>query len=95
MADLPIELWHSIFDRLQLTDLSSCAQVCKGFYLVVKEYRIREIAFTRRVHQWFHLTTPTNHKHRVDFTKAFILKVSSFNFDYLKRLKIGRWSSTT
>ena len=71
MAELPIELWHLIFDRLELPDLSSCAQVCKSVYLVVKAYRIREIAFTGRVHEWFHYTTITNHKHRVDFMKAF------------------------
>ena len=94
MVDLPIELWHLIFDHLQLVDLSACAQVSKAVYLVVKSYRIREIAFTRRVHRWFHYTTPTiDHKHRVDFTMASSLERSSFNFDHLKRLKIGRSSA--
>ena len=93
MAELPIELWHLIFDHLQLVDLSSCAQVSKAVYFLVKAYRIREIAFTGRVYEWFHYTTPTiDHKRRVDFTKTSILKWSSFNFDYLKRLKIGRCS---
>ena len=94
MDNLPIELWHLIFDHLQLTDLSSCAQVCKAVYLTVKEYRIREIAFNRRVYLWFHFATPTiGHKHRVNFWYTSILQRSSFNFDYLKRLKIGRYSS--
>ena len=94
MTDLPIELWHSIFDRLELVDLSSCAQVCKAVYLVVKAYRVREIAFTRGVHEWFHYATPTiDHKHRLDYSLASILRRSSFNFVYLKRLKIGRKSA--
>ena len=94
MADLPIELWHLIFDRLELVDLSSVALVSKAVYFAVKAYRVREIAFTRRVHRWFHYTTPiNNHKHRIDLAKSSILKRSSFNFIYLKRLKIGRLSS--
>ena len=94
MADLPIELWHLIFDHLELADLPSCALVNKAVYLAVKEYRIHEIAFTRRVYEWFHYATPTiDHKHRIDFTMASILKRSSFNFDYLRRLKIGRSSA--
>ena len=94
MADLPIELWHLIFDHLQLVDLFSCAQVSKAVYLAVKAYRIREIAFTGRVYQWFHYTTPTiDHKYRLDYPLASILRRSSFNFDCLKRLKIGRFSS--
>ena len=94
MVDLPIELWHLIFDHLQLVDLSACAQVSKAVYLVVKSYRIREIAFTRGVHEWFHYTTPiANHKHRVDYSMASIMKRSSFKFNYLKRLKIGRRSA--
>ena len=94
MADLPIELWHLIFDHLQLINISSCAQVCKTVYLAVKEYRIREIAFTGRLYVWFHYATPTiDHKHRVDYPLGSIFSQSSFNFDYLKRLKIGRYSS--
>ena len=94
MTNLPIEVWHLIFDHLQLVDLSLCAQVSKAVYLTVKAYRIREIAFTRRVHKWFHYKTPfTNYKHRVGYSQASILKRSSFDFDYLKRLKIGRHSS--
>ena len=94
MADLPIELWHLIFDHLELVDLFSCALLNKEVRLKVKAYRIREIAFTRRVHKWFHYTTPiSNHKHRIDFTIASILERSSFNFDCLKRLKIGRRSA--
>ena len=91
MDNLPTEMWHLIFDHLQVVDLFSCAQVSKAVYLVVKSYRVREIAFTGRIHKWFHYTTPiTNHKHRVDFTMTSILRQSFFNFDYLKRLKIGR-----
>ena len=94
MAHIPIELWHLIFDHLELVDLFSCALVSKAIYFAVKEYRIREIAFVRRVHQWFHYTTPTNnHKHQVDFSSTPILKRSSFDFNYLKRLKIGRSSA--
>ena len=94
MAELPIELWHLIFDHFEnLADLSSCALVCKAVYLAVKEYRVREVAFTRRVYKWFHDTPISNHKHRADFTMASILKWCPFNFDYLKRLKIGRYSS--
>lgn len=92
MADLLIEVWHLIFNRLQLTDLSACAQVSKKFYFLVKEYRIKELAFTRRVARWFHYI-PANYSYRVDFKKASILKSSSFNFDFLKRLKIGRTST--
>ena len=94
MVDLPIELWHLIFDHLQLVDLSPFALVSKAVYLAVKAYRIHEIAVTGRVNRWFHYTTPiTDHKHQVDFTMASILKRSSFDFDYLKRLKIGRSSA--
>ena len=94
MAELPIELWHLIFDRLELVELSSCAQVSKTFYVAVKSYRIREIAFTRQVHEWFHYTTSTiDHKHRLGYSLASILRRSSFDFDHLKRLKIGRRSA--
>ena len=93
MAELPIEMWHLIFDHLQLADLSSCARVSKAVYFAVKAYRIREIAFTGRVHEWFHSTPTIDHKHRVDYSLASILKLSSFDFDYLKRLKIGRSSA--
>ena len=89
MTDLPIELWHSIFNRLELTDLSSCAQVSKNFYFTAKEYRIREIAFTLRLYEWFHYCH-ANYKDQVDYSKVSILKRSSFNFGHLKRLKIGR-----
>ena len=89
MIDLPIELWHLIFDHLELTDLSSCARVGKQFYFNVKEYRIRELAFTRRIYQWFGYA-PAYHKHQVDFTDASILERSSFNFEYLRSLKIGK-----
>lgn len=92
MAGLLIELWHSVFDHLQLTDLSACAKVSKRFYFIVKEYRIRELAFTLRVHWWFHYG-PANYRYRVDFANAAMLSRSSFNLDYLKRLKIGRRSS--
>lgn len=88
---LPIELWHSIFDHLELADLFSCTQVSKAVYFAVTEYRIRELAFTGRVYTWFHFT-PDNYRHRADFTNASILKRSSFNFEFLKRLKIGRYS---
>ena len=94
MAELPIELWRSIFEHLEdLVDLYSCAQVCKVLYFEVKKYRVRGIAFTRRVYEWFHYATPiSNHQHRVDFTMASLLKGSFFNLDYLKSLKIGRSS---
>ena len=94
MAELPIELWHLIFDHLQLADLSSCARVSKAVYVAMKSYRIREIAFTGRVYEWFHHSTPiTDHKYRIDYSLASILKRSSFDFDFLKRLKIGRSSA--
>ena len=94
MADLPIEVWHLIFDHLKLADLSSCAPVSKAVYLAVKSYRIREIAFTGRVYEWFHYATPTiDHKHRIDYSMTSILKRSSFDFNNLKRLKIGRASA--
>ena len=92
MADLLIELWHSVFDLLELRDVSSCALVSKKFYFTVKDYRIREIAFTRRVHDWFHYYLE-DHKHRLDFKDVFILKSALLNFHYLKRLKIGRSSA--
>ena len=92
MANLPIELWHLIFNRLELTDLSSCASVSKTLYSTVKAYRVHEIAFTRRVDKWFH-STYSIYRHQVDYSMASVLKRSSFNFDYLKRLKIGRFSS--
>ena len=91
MVDLPIELWYSIFDHLPLVDFFSCALVSKAVYLAVKEYRIREIAFTGRVYRWFHYTTSIiDQNRRIDFTMVSILRRSSFNFDYLKRLKIGQ-----
>ena len=96
MADLPINLWHPIFDHLELTDLPTCALVSKTLYSAVKAYQIQEIAFTRRVYRWFHYITAirSNYKHRADFTKTTILARSSFNFDYLKCLKISRLFST-
>ena len=34
MVDLPVELWHTIFDHLELTSLSSCALVSRTLYSV-------------------------------------------------------------
>ena len=92
MADLPIELWHLIFNRLELADISSCALVSRALYSTVKAYRVREIAFTRRVDKWFHSDYST-YRHQVDYSMASVLKRSPFNFDFLKRLKIGRFSA--
>ena len=92
MADLPIELWHLIFNRLELADISSCALVSRALYSTVKAYRVREIAFTRRVDKWFHSEYST-YRHQVDYSMASVLKRSPFNFDFLKRLKIGRFSA--
>ena len=95
MADLPIELWHSVFDHLEdLADLYSCARVCKALYLEVKAYRIREIAFTRGAYEWLHYCkTITNHKYQTDYQDTSILRRSSFNFDYLRHLTISGRSS--
>ena len=93
MTDLLVELWHLIFKRLELVDLSACAQVSKQFNLMVKDYRIKEIAFIRGTnYRWFHYVF-LPYDHEVDYSKASVLKRSSFNFDHLKKLKIGRWSS--
>lgn len=92
-VDLPIEMWHSIFDQLSaLADLAACAQVDKKFYFAVKEYRIREIAFNHLLPSGSNLfhSAPTNHQYRVELRKVSILKNPPFNFDYLKRLKIGQ-----
>lgn len=85
MPDLPIELWHSIFDNLELTDLLSCALVSKTLHSAVKEYRIQEIAFTRQI--WSH--TRSIYRHRIDASMTWMLRGSSFNFDYLKCLMIS------
>ena len=93
---LPIDLWHLIFDYLELTDFPLCALVSKKLYSAVKGYRIQEIAFTGRVYHWFHLTTKPSrrdYKHRTDFANASILKKPFFNSGHLKRLKIGHLSS--
>lgn len=93
MEALPIELCHLIFDHLQLVDLSTCARISRTFRVAVREYRIRELAFDRRTKtEWFHSRSST-HQHRVDFAGARMLSSSPFNFDYLKRLKIGSRSS--
>ena len=93
MANYPFELWHLIFDHLQLTNIASCARVSKALYFAVKAYRIWSIAFTGGVDEWFHYTKlSSNHKYRLDFRKAGLLKRSSFNFGCLKRLKIGESS---
>ena len=63
----------------------------------MKSYRIGEISFNLGVRQWFHWFHHTrpfiNHKHRSYFKNGSILKRSSFNFDCLKRLKIGHSST--
>ena len=92
MADFPIEVWHAIFDHLELTDLPSCALVSKALYTTVKAYRVREVAFNRRFYKWFHLDLSI-YQHRVDASMAALLKRSSFSLEHLKRLKIGRISS--
>ena len=91
MADLPVEIWHTILDRLELIDLSSCALVSKALYCAVKSYRVREIAFTRRVYKWFHQDFSI-YRYRVDCSMASLLIRSSFNLERLKRLQIGRSS---
>ena len=93
MTDLLVELWHLIFKRLELVDLSACAQVNKRFNLMVKDFRIKEIAFIRGTdYKWFH-DAFLPYEHQVEYSKASVLKRSSFNFEHLKKLKIGRWSS--
>lgn len=82
-----------IFEHLQLTDLSSCALVCKALNFAVKAHRIRELAFTGGIRYWFHYSTQTKLKYRANYGEAFILKRPPFNFDYLKRLKISRNSA--
>lgn len=92
-VDLPIEMWHSIFDHLSvLADLVACSRVDKKLYFAVKEYRIPEIAFIRPLTSGSNLfhSGPTNHQYRVDLRKVSILKNPPFNFDYLKSLKIGQ-----
>ena len=91
-SHLPVELWHTIFDLLELTDLPSCALVCKTLYSVVKAYRVREIAFTRRVYEWFH-PDYSAYRHWLDYSMASLLNRSSFSLEHLKRLKIGRASA--
>lgn len=93
MSTLLIELWHLVFDHLDLVDLSTCALVNKKLYFAVKDYRIRELAFTRRTKtKWFH-SDHSDYQNQIDYSMAAVLKRSSFNFDFLKRLKIGRLSS--
>ena len=73
--------------RLSPTDRPLRVCVSKTVYFSVNEYRIREIARSL-VECTDGFTTPTPiTKHRVDYSMV------SFNFDYLKRLKIGRLSS--
>lgn len=93
MENLPIELWHSIFDRLELPELPSCAQVSKKLYFAVKAYRVRELAFDRpaKTH-WFHPHLSI-YGHRVRYSMVSVLSRSSFNLGHLKRLKIGSKSS--
>ena len=88
---LPVEMWHSIFNHLKLIDLPSCALVSKTFHSTVKAYRVREVAFTCRVHEWFH-PDYSNYQHRVDYLMVSLLDESSFNLEFLRRLKIGRLS---
>ena len=92
MVNLPIELWHSIFDHLDLIDLPSCALISKALYSAVRAYLIREISFTRRVYEWFNSDFST-YQYWVDYSMASLLTVSSFNLEHLKRLQIGRCST--
>ena len=90
------ELWHLIFEKLELTDLSACAQVSKKFNLLVKDYRIKGISFTRGTDfNWFHYYRSSFEPQAVSvyYSKSSVLKKSLFNFDHLKYLKVGRWSS--
>ena len=91
MADLFIELWHLVFEHLELVDLSTCALISKKMYFAVNTYPVRALAFTGRTEGWFHTIFAT-HKHRVDFAMTSILNRSPFSFELLKRLKIGRES---
>ena len=88
MAGLLNELWHSIFNHLELADLCSCARVSKRLYFFVKEYRIRELAFTHLSRVWFH-DCPIKYKHRAPYWQSCILERTSLNLEQLKRLKIG------
>ena len=73
--------------RLSPTDRPLRVCVSKTVYFSVNEYRIREIARSL-VECTDGFTTPTPiTKHRVDYSMV------SFNFDHLKRLKIGRTSA--
>lgn len=96
MADLPIEMWHLIFDYFEdLADISACARVDKSLYSAVKSYRIREIAITFPLHYIclkHYQPDPTNHRYQIIYREASILKRSSLNLEHLKRLKICRFA---
>lgn len=81
MADLPIEMWHLIFDYFEdLADISACALVDKRLYSAVKSYRIREIAITFPLHYIclkHYQPDPTNHRYQIIYREASILKRSS------------------
>lgn len=89
MDDQPIEIYHLIFEYLDIIDLTNCKLVNKKFYKYVKEFRIKELIFYSSKSCWFYINKPFNCNYRlVHFKISPFLKKSTFNFKFLKYLNI-------
>lgn len=90
MNKLPIELFHLIFEYLDLIDLLNCKLVNKQFYRSSISYRIKELnAFNnyQNSSNWFCINQSIN-LNRVLIQKWFLKNELMFNFNFLKRLRI-------
>ena len=91
MDELPLNLYQSIFEFLDVYDLRSVRRVCKRFRAAVGGYRIRELSFVfddSKKFNWFHTNCPSNFLNNVHGTELPLLTSALFNFQWLRKLKI-------
>ena len=92
MNNLPVEIYHNIFQFLNLNDLLNLRLVSKRIEFILKGYRIKELniynanerSAIQKKSWWF---TNQSIEHSIDTSKLLLMKSSLFNIK-LKRLRI-------
>ena len=92
MEELPLELYLTIFNFLNLRELMTMRLVCKKFESIVREFRIRELSpywsfYSRLDNYWFSSEKLRDENMIFRFPTCLFSK-SPFNVQFLKRLRI-------
>lgn len=95
---LPLELYHYLFDYLDLDDIYTFRLVNKKFYQIAKSYDIKELSFINHrsdyyiyyvyKDNWFTTTRSTKRRYFFDFIKLSMLKNPTSNILNIKFLRI-------